>query len=213
MNERRKITCMKDLDRRSIIRMGMITTASMLLPGKARALQSLMPHETDSAKITFREKAISGLIEEQERQLCIYNLHTKEHSDTIYWRNGTYIDSALKEMDFIFRDHYNGSVKKIDRRLLDFLYAIQQKAGTNEPYHLISGYRSKRTNARLRKSNKDVAKRSLHISGKAADIRLPEVGIKKLRRAAYELQAGGVGYYPGSNFVHIDVGRVRFWRG
>jgi len=201
------------MDRRTAIRMGLIATASMLLPGKARALQRLMPRETDSAEITFREKAVSGFIEEEERQICIYNLHTKEHRETMYWRNGEYIDSALEELDFIFRDHYNGSVRKIDRRLIDFLYAIQQKAGTNEPFHLISGYRSKRTNARLRKSNKGVAKRSLHMSGKAADIRLPAVGIKKLRREAYELQTGGVGYYPRSNFVHIDVGRIRFWRG
>ncbi len=101
----------------------------------------------------------------------------------------------------------------MDRRLLDFLFAIQQKLGTNEPFHLISGYRSKRTNTRLRRNNKSVAKKSFHIFGKAADIRLPAVGIRKLRRAAYELQTGGVGYYPRSKFVHIDVGQVRFWRG
>jgi uncharacterized protein YcbK (DUF882 family) len=212
MNDRR-ITFIKDMDRRSMIRMGVISAASVLINGKALALRRIIPPPVATPESIPQEIIVPKIVKPEERKICIYNLHTKEHQETIYWRNGEYIESALIDLDFIFRDHYNGSVKKIDRRLLDFLFAIQQKVGTGEPFQLISGYRSKRTNARLRINNKGVARKSLHIFGKAADIRLPAVGIKKLRRAAYELQTGGVGYYPQSNFVHIDVGRVRFWRG
>lgn len=193
--------------------MGLISAASVLINGKALAIRRMIPSKAAPPESIPQEIIVPKVVKPEERKICIFNLHTKEHQETIYWRSGEYIESALKELDFIFRDHYNGSVKKIDRRLLDFLYLIQQKIGTNEPFHLISGYRSKRTNARLRINNKSVARKSLHIFGKAADIRLPALGIKKLRRAAYELQTGGVGYYPRSNFVHIDVGRVRFWRG
>lgn len=213
MNEIRKIMCIKDMDRRTMIRMGLIGAASVLIHGKALAFRRMAPPKTATLESIPSRINVPKVVKPEVRKICIYNLHTKEQQETIYWRNGEYIKSALKELNFMFRDHYNGSVRKIDRRLLNFLFAIQQKVGANEPFHLISGYRSKRTNARLRKSNKSVARRSLHIFGKAADIRLPEVGIKKLRRSAYELQAGGVGYYPRSNFVHIDVGRIRFWRG
>jgi uncharacterized protein YcbK (DUF882 family) len=186
------------MDRRNIIRLGLIGIASVICSGNAHAMQRFMRQ---------------GVYSAETRIICIHNLHTKETTQTVYWKNGRYIDSALKELDYIFRDHYNGAVKRIDKRLLDFLYAIQQKVRTGEPFHLISGYRSRKTNERLRKNNKAVAKRSMHIFGKAADIRLPAVDLRKLRRAAYELQAGGVGYYPKSEFVHIDVGNVRFWRG
>lgn len=205
-------TFLKDLDRRNMIKMGLIGAASILINSKAHAFSRIMPLK-DAEIENDESHIIPNIVKPYERKICLYNLHTKELQETVYWRNGAYVKDALRELDHLFRDHYNGSVMKIDRRLLNFLYEIQQKIGTDEPFHLISGYRSKRTNARLRKNNKGVAKKSLHIYGKAADIRLPAVGIKKLRRAAYELQSGGVGYYPKSNFVHIDVGRVRFWRG
>ena len=202
----------KYIDRRHMIRLGLISAASVLINGKAHAFSRITPVK-DAETESDVSHIIPNIVKPYERKICLSNLHTKEQQETVYWRNGEYIKDALRELDYMFRDHYNGSVMKMDRRLLNFLYEIQQKVGTDEPFHLISGYRSKRTNARLRENNKGVAKRSLHIYGKAADIRLPAVGIEKLRRAAYELQNGGVGYYPKSNFVHIDVGRVRFWRG
>ena len=211
MTDLRK-TFLRDLDRRNMIKMGLIGAASVLINSKAHAFSRII--SLKDAEIESDEShIIPNIVKPYERKICLFNLHTKELQETVYWRNGAYIKDALRELDYLFRDHYNGSVMKIDRRLLNFLYEIQQKIGTDEPFHLISGYRSKRTNARLRRNNKGVAKKSLHIYGKAADIRMPAVGIKKLRRAAYELQSGGVGYYPNSNFVHIDVGRVRFWRG
>jgi uncharacterized protein YcbK (DUF882 family) len=149
----------------------------------------------------------------EERAICVYNLHSKEYADVTYWKDGKYDKAALKELNYIFRDHYNGAVRKMDPRLFDFLYSIQQKLQCKEPFNLISGYRSPATNRKLRKQKKGVARRSLHIKGKAADIRIPGLSIKEIRKVAYELYGGGVGYYPRSNFVHVDVGRVRFWRG
>jgi uncharacterized protein YcbK (DUF882 family) len=99
----------------------------------------------------------------------------------------------------------------MDKNLLDLLYVLQQQVDKKGAYHIISGYRSPKTNAKLRQRSKGVAKRSLHMQGKAIDVRLPGVELKHLRQAALQLKAGGVGYYPKSNFVHIDTGRPRFW--
>lgn len=181
----------RSIIRRRLLKLGLLTAVSGIFPARTMA-------------------AVQDFLYD-ERAICIYNLHTKEYLDTVYWKNGAYVPEAIKELNFIFRDHYNGRVKPIDTKLFDLLYAIQQKLGCNEPFHLISGYRTPATNARLRKSNKGVAKRSMHIHGKAADIRFPEHKVKLLRRAAYELKGGGVGYYPRSNFVHVDVGQVRYW--
>ena len=126
MNDRR-ITFIKDMDRRSMIRMGLISAASVLINGKALALRRMIPSPSAAPESIPQEIIVPKIIKPEERKICIYNLHTKEHQETIYWRNGEYIESALIDLDFIFRDHYNGSVKKMDRRLLDFLFAIQQK--------------------------------------------------------------------------------------
>jgi uncharacterized protein YcbK (DUF882 family) len=151
-------------------------------------------------------------VPEPERRLCLLNLHTKEDIDIAYWKNGEYVPDALHQLNHIFRDHYTGLVNQIDTNLFDFLFAIQQEIQSTEPFHLISGYRCKKTNEWLRKQNRNVSRKSFHIYGKAADIRLPDHSLKILRAAAYKLKGGGVGYYPKSNFVHVDVGRVRFWR-
>jgi uncharacterized protein YcbK (DUF882 family) len=109
------------------------------------------------------------------------------------------------------RDHRTGEIEVIDRRLLNQLFILQHKIENHGSFHIISGYRSPKTNARLRKTGSGVAKRSLHMQGRAVDVRLPGVELKHLRQAALKLHAGGVGYYPKSNFVHLDTGRARFW--
>jgi uncharacterized protein YcbK (DUF882 family) len=147
----------------------------------------------------------------EERVLSLYNLHYKEDLHTVYYRNGEYIPDSLKEINHIFRDHYNGRVKNIDLKLIDFLYAIRKNLNSTKPFHIISGYRTKKTNSYLSTFKGGVSKNSLHIKGMAVDIRMPGFKLRDLRRAAYELKAGGVGYYPKSNFVHVDVGRVRYW--
>ena len=146
-----------------------------------------------------------------EKDLAFHNIHTSEDLSVVYWARGKYLHEALTEVNYILRDYRTGEVKAIDARLLDLLYALAGKLGSRRPFHVISGYRSQKTNALLRAQGHGVAKRSLHIQGKAIDIRLPGCKLGVLRRAAVELKGGGVGYYPGPNFVHIDVGPVRYW--
>ncbi|RRQ20018.1 DUF882 domain-containing protein [Thiohalobacter thiocyanaticus] len=145
------------------------------------------------------------------RELALHNLHTGESTEVVYWRDGDYAGSALADLNHLLRDHRSGEVWDMDPALLDQLYLLQRQVGVERPYQVISGYRSPSTNAMLRGQSSGVAKRSLHMQGRAIDIRLPGVKLSKLREAALTLQAGGVGYYPQSNFVHLDTGRVRFW--
>jgi uncharacterized protein YcbK (DUF882 family) len=146
-----------------------------------------------------------------ERSLAFYNTHTGENLETTYWSNGNYLPEPLKEIDLILRDHRTGEVQSMDPRLLDLLFALRGELDTNKPFHIISGYRSLATNSLLRRTRDGVATKSLHLDGKAADIRVPGIAVGALREAAVALQGGGVGYYPRSNFVHVDIGRVRYW--
>jgi len=146
-----------------------------------------------------------------ERDLSFHNTHTREDLSVTYWARGNYLHEALTEVNHILRDYRTGEVKAIDARLLDLVYALGRKLGGRGPFHVISGYRSPKTNALLRAQGHGVARKSLHIQGKAIDIRLPGCKLAVLHRAAMELKGGGVGYYPGPDFVHIDVGPVRYW--
>jgi uncharacterized protein YcbK (DUF882 family) len=179
------------IDRRRFLSIGLTTAASALF-----RLQGL---------------AAASNIFEEDRSLLLFNAHTEEFANITYWSGGDYISKALDEINHIFRDHYDGSIKPIDKRLLDLLFFTREKLESSEPFHLVSGYRSPKTNAILRKKNRSVAKRSLHMDGMAADIRLPGQRLRDLRRAARSFKAGGVGYYPHSRFVHVDVGEVRYW--
>jgi uncharacterized protein YcbK (DUF882 family) len=146
-----------------------------------------------------------------ERSLVFYNTHTGEHLSAVYWLEGSYVPESLTEVNHILRDHLTNEVKNIDKRLLDLLFSIRTRLETRQPFHVISGYRSPETNALLRRHSSGVAKNSLHIIGKAIDIRIPGRALPTVRRVALDLKGGGVGYYPQSDFVHVDVGRVRFW--
>jgi uncharacterized protein YcbK (DUF882 family) len=146
-----------------------------------------------------------------ERRLRFYHLHTGEKLSATYWAGGEYIPTELTAINHLLRDFRTGDIATMDKQLLDLLYVLQQKVDKSGAYHIISAYRSPQTNAALRKHSKGVAKRSLHMQAKAIDIRLPGVELKHLRRAALDLHAGGVGYYPKSNFIHVDTGRPRFW--
>lgn len=146
-----------------------------------------------------------------KRALSFYNTHTGESINVCYYIQGQYQSMALKSINHILCDHRKGEIKSIDMDLLNILYSIRKKLNTSEPIHIISGYRSPETNEYLYKNNKGVAKNSLHMYGKAIDFRLPDISLPALFRTAIVLKAGGVGYYPRSNFIHIDTGRVRFW--
>jgi uncharacterized protein YcbK (DUF882 family) len=147
------------------------------------------------------------------RRAAIHNLHTGEALDVVYWEKGKYVPDALAEAMRVMRDWRNGQEHVMDPRLFDVLHGIQSKLGNNKPFQLISGYRSPETNAHLHAESGQVASHSQHMLGKASDIRVEGVELATLHRAAQSLKAGGVGFYPVSNFVHVDVGPVRQWSG
>jgi uncharacterized protein YcbK (DUF882 family) len=145
------------------------------------------------------------------RALAFVNTHTGEKVSATYWADGRYVPGALAAIDRVLRDHRTGDVIEVDRRLLEVLHALRRDLGTEAPYHVISCYRSPRTNAKLRAAGRAVAENSLHMLGKAMDVRVPGVALDDLHRAAVARKAGGVGYYAGPSFVHVDVGRIRYW--
>jgi uncharacterized protein YcbK (DUF882 family) len=145
------------------------------------------------------------------RSLSLLNLHTGERLKATYFEGGGYVPDALEAMNNLLRDYRTGDVHPIAPGLLDLVTMLQQRLETDATVHVISGYRSPRTNAALHARSDGVATHSLHMVGEAMDIRIPGVELADLRNAALGLQRGGVGYYPASDFVHVDVGRVRRW--
>jgi uncharacterized protein YcbK (DUF882 family) len=177
------------LSRRNFLKLGMLA-AAMPRPASARAWLAA-----------------------PERRLSFHNLHTGENVDLPYWVQGDYVAESLAEINHVLRDHRTGQVASIDTRLLDLLDRVKAELGVPQPFQVISGYRSPASNSMLASHSSGVAKHSLHMQGKAIDIRLPGIPLADLRQAGLMLKGGGVGYYPGSNFVHLDVGRVRTWGG
>ena len=149
----------------------------------------------------------------REYQLAFYNTHTGESLTTVYAADGHYIPDALDQINHILRDFRTDTTTAIDLDLLNMLHRLRARLGVSRyaQFHIISGYRSPQTNAELRNKSQGVAKKSLHMLGKAIDIRLPGVELAQLRQAAIDLNSGGVGFYPRSNFIHVDTGRVRTW--
>ena len=145
------------------------------------------------------------------RKLKMISHKTGERIDTIYWIDGGYIPEALHEIDFLMRDWRRNEVKPIDLRTVDILAASHSMLDTAEPFRLMSGYRSAKTNAMLRRQSRSVSKNSLHITGQAADVRLGTRSVRQLAKAAQTCKSGGVGKYSRSNFVHLDCGPVRLW--
>jgi uncharacterized protein YcbK (DUF882 family) len=177
-------------DRRSLLRLGtgLAATAGLSLVLPAAALSAV-----------------------PARALSFYHLHTGEALKTDYWVNGRPVPGALAEIDRLLRDFRTSEIRPIDVRLLDLLHRVRTRLGTNEPFHIISGYRSPTTNAKLANNSSGVARRSLHVEGQAIDVRVPGRSLRDLHGAAVAQKAGGVGIYPRSDFVHLDVGRVRYW--
>jgi uncharacterized protein YcbK (DUF882 family) len=155
--------------------------------------------------------ALAALSAPPERSISLHNLHTGETIRTTFWADGVFQPAALRDIDFVLRDFRTGDVTEIDRELLVVLHELTRVTDVKATFEVISGYRSPKTNAALASSSTGVAKKSLHMQGMAIDVRLPGLPLRHLRDAAKELKAGGVGYYPKSNFVHVDTGRVRYW--
>ena len=166
---------------------------------------------TSGLLLPFFPKVGFGAFLKKERNLRFYNIHTNEKLNVCYWRNGAYLDNELLAINHFFRDFRTGESKSIDAKLLDLLYVISREVDQLATIHLVSGYRSPKTNELLRHNSSGVAKKSLHMKGYAADIRIPGIKTAALKKIAVGLAIGGVGYYSKSDFVHVDIGRVRQW--
>ncbi len=149
----------------------------------------------------------------ERRRAFLHNLHTGETLDAVYFENGKYVPDALAQAMRVLRDWRNGAEHVMDPRLFDVLHAIHTKLDAKVPFQIISGYRSPETNAMMHARSSGVASNSQHMQGKASDIRLQGVELANLHKAALSLRAGGVGFYPVSDFVHVDVASVRTWTG
>jgi uncharacterized protein YcbK (DUF882 family) len=145
------------------------------------------------------------------RSLALRNLHTGEATTATYWADGQYQLDELTQLNRLLRDHRNDQITEMDPVLLDNIHRLQARMDYAGEIHIISGYRSPESNEKLRKMGHAVAKKSMHLEGRAIDLRLPNQALPDVHRAALNLRAGGVGYYPRSNFIHLDTGRVRRW--
>jgi uncharacterized protein YcbK (DUF882 family) len=146
-----------------------------------------------------------------DRRLSFYHTHTGETLNVVYAENGLYLSDALAEVNLFLRDFRTGDVHTIDPELLDILHTAQLYTGSNGQIEVLSGFRSHATNERLRLTGLGVAQHSLHMTGQAVDVRFADISTRTLMRAAVSMGRGGVGYYPESDFVHLDTGRVRTW--
>ncbi len=203
----------------------------MLLRGVIQSLNNLANEQTEDQetrelnrrgffKVAATAAAVAGGLaiepalakSKRERCLSIYCPNTSETIRVIYWTpTDGYIKESIAEISYTLRDRHNNLVKKIDPRLLDQMYLLQAKLEPRQPMHVLCGYRSPQTNARMRRQTRGVAKESYHMKGMAADIRMPDRNYSDLHRAAVSLKTGGVGRYGRSRFVHIDSGPVRTW--
>jgi uncharacterized protein YcbK (DUF882 family) len=146
-----------------------------------------------------------------ERSLRFYHTHTGKSLQVTYYTAGQYLPEAMTELRVFLADWRDGKQRDMDPELMNILWRIQQISANKEAYEVISAYRSEETNALLHSRSKGVAKNSQHVLGKAIDVRLRGLDLERLRETARDLRLGGVGYYPGSDFVHVDTGRVRYW--
>ncbi|MFT5808535.1 MAG: hypothetical protein ACI9LG_002852 [Moritella dasanensis] len=145
------------------------------------------------------------------RKLGFYNIHTREREHGSYWIDGFYQDDTLQNFSHVLRDHRQNLAAPMDNRLYELLYQLNRTLNVTEEFHVISGYRSPKTNQMLASKSNAVATKSYHMRGMAIDIAMPDVKLSHLREAAISLKLGGVGYYPKSGFVHVDTGPVRLW--
>ncbi|MFP1871324.1 DUF882 domain-containing protein [Lonsdalea quercina] len=156
-------------------------------------------------------QSLASLSTARPRILTLNNLNTGERLKAEFFDGRRYIKEELTRLDYFFRDYRANKIKSIDPQLFDQLYRLQVMLGNNKPVQLISGYRSRGTNEDLRSHSRGVAKQSYHTQGKAMDFHIEGVQLANIRKAAVKMRAGGVGYYPRSNFVHIDTGPARTW--
>lgn len=156
-------------------------------------------------------RALAGAARTTPRRLSLYHVRTGESLEISYRTPNGYDQEALTDVSRLMRDRVTGEIKPIDPHLLDCLFSVQSILEARAPFHIFSGYRSPKTNSRLRRAGRGAAPNSYHLKGQAVDLWLPDVDTAALHEAALEARAGGVGYYPDRHFVHLDVGPVRHW--
>jgi uncharacterized protein YcbK (DUF882 family) len=176
--------------RRSFLKSSVVLASALGVPAFARAAAAVSPHE---------------------RSLRLYNTHTGESLRSVFWAEGKFLPDALNDINKLLRDHRNNSIAAIDPQLLVLLDKVSAQFGSQNVVHVISGYRSPESNRMLAEHSGGVARHSLHMEGKAIDVRIPGRELSSLHQAALKAGGGGVGYYPDSQFVHMDTGRVRHW--
>lgn len=176
--------------------------------GRRRAVLALLiglPSLAAAARAAAEEPA--------RRWVRVYNTHTREELEAVFFDGSDYVPGQLGMLDWLLRDHRTGELVPMRRELFDLMYGLAVDAGVDPRYELVSGYRSPATNAMLAATTGGVSARSLHMEGLAVDVRLSGFPTARLRDLALAKQAGGVGFYPKSDFVHLDLGRVRSWSG
>lgn len=186
------MTSQPDLGKRRFLQLGLAATAGLVAqPSLVMAASPLMPSKM--------------------KELAFYNLHTDEKLRVTYWKNGRFEPAAMAKINHILRDFRTGDTYPMSANLIDLLHDLQMKLRTDAVIEIISGYRSPKSNAMLVNNSDGVARRSYHMQGLATDIRMRGVSLRQLQTTALFMKRGGVGYYPKSDFVHVDVGPVRRW--
>lgn len=182
--------------------------------GKSAAQNTPAPHAGSappSRVMRNAHAATRGPLSDDRRALAFVHLHTGEKLTVTYWSGGRYLPTALQDVNAILRDWRTDEITSMDPKLLDLLFQLRHRLRTDDAYRVICGYRCPKTNAMLAAHSDGVAARSLHMDGMAIDIDVASRPLNRIRDAALSLKLGGVGYYPRSNFVHVDTGRVRQW--
>jgi len=154
-------------------------------------------------KLVFAAKP--AIIAKHEKRIRLFNPNTGDHFNEVFWAEGKFIPEALEGFDYILRDRYTNEVTEINRKLIGLFHTLQDKFASKQPFNVFCGYRSEKTNKQYRARKRGVARHSRHLTGDAIDFNIPNVQLRDLKKAAIELKAGGVGYYPRSGFIHMDI--------
>lgn len=197
--------------RRDLLRLGALggaaATGIATLPSRSLA----QGYTYSESYFSPQHRELPSFIDAATRQVAVHNLHTGELLEAIYFDRGEYVPDALAAMNHVLRDFRTGDEHQMDPKVFDLLHTLSRTVDSRDPFQIISGYRSPHTNEMLHETTSGVATNSFHMRGMATDIRLPDVQLAHLHKAALLLQRGGVGYYPESDFIHVDVGPVRHW--
>ncbi|MFP4314097.1 MAG: YcbK family protein [Alphaproteobacteria bacterium] len=192
LNDQKLLNDLNTINRRDVLKLGLVGVVGSLMP--------LFPSKNAYAISNFASWRIS-----------FRNAHTGESFSGVYRVGDKYLPESFERMNYVLRDHRTDEIFPMDPRIIDIVKVLQDRTKDDGPIEVLSGYRSPKTNAKLRNASTGVARNSFHMYGQAMDIRVPGYSTRRLRDVARKMKSGGVGYYPKSNFVHVDTGKVRSW--